>query len=130
MLGEKGLLKRAPQHGAHSHFLMMVCSLVLRSRAFALGLAGLLSSALISLQNPPFLIAWSHHPVLEVRISPGPTESQALLNYGTSWRCSERTMRVDCALFPARKYNSQQVLDIVLILRILRLLRVIVSIQR
>ncbi|KAI4586979.1 hypothetical protein MJG53_004766 [Ovis ammon polii x Ovis aries] len=30
----------------------------------------------------------------------------------------------------ARKYNSQQVLDIVLILRILRLLRVIVSIQR
>ncbi|XP_055257210.1 two pore channel protein 1-like [Moschus berezovskii] len=30
----------------------------------------------------------------------------------------------------ARKYNSQQVLDIVLILRILRLLRVIISIQR
>ncbi|KAB1256904.1 Two pore calcium channel protein 1 [Camelus dromedarius] len=30
----------------------------------------------------------------------------------------------------ARKYNSQQILDIVLILRILRLLRVIVSIQR
>uniref|UniRef100_A0A452F3Q6 Ion transport domain-containing protein n=1 Tax=Capra hircus TaxID=9925 RepID=A0A452F3Q6_CAPHI len=38
--------------------------------------------------------------------------------------------QVDCVLFPARKYNSQQVLDIVLILRILRLLRVIVSIQR
>ncbi|KAJ1078014.1 hypothetical protein K5549_011341 [Capra hircus] len=36
----------------------------------------------------------------------------------------------NCVLFPARKYNSQQVLDIVLILRILRLLRVIVSIQR
>ncbi|XP_036780023.2 two pore calcium channel protein 1-like isoform X2 [Manis pentadactyla] len=31
---------------------------------------------------------------------------------------------------PARKYNSQQILDIVLVLRILRLLRVIVSIQR
>ncbi|XP_021553273.1 two pore calcium channel protein 1-like [Neomonachus schauinslandi] len=30
----------------------------------------------------------------------------------------------------ARKYNSQQILDIVLILRILRLLRIIVSIQR
>ncbi|XP_008590185.1 PREDICTED: two pore calcium channel protein 2-like [Galeopterus variegatus] len=30
----------------------------------------------------------------------------------------------------ARKYNSQQILDIVLILRILRLLRVIISIQR
>ncbi|XP_075419261.1 two pore channel protein 2-like [Tenrec ecaudatus] len=30
----------------------------------------------------------------------------------------------------ARKYNSQQILDIVLVLRILRLLRVIVSIQR
>ncbi|XP_054977630.1 two pore channel protein 2-like [Sorex araneus] len=30
----------------------------------------------------------------------------------------------------ARKYNSQQILDIVLILRVLRLLRVIVSIQR
>uniref|UniRef100_A0A452F315 Ion transport domain-containing protein n=1 Tax=Capra hircus TaxID=9925 RepID=A0A452F315_CAPHI len=42
----------------------------------------------------------------------------------------KQTMRVDCVLFPARKYNSQQVLDIVLILRILRLLRVIVSIQR
>ena len=32
--------------------------------------------------------------------------------------------------FLARKYNSQQILDIVLILRILRLLRIIVSIQR
>jgi hypothetical protein len=39
-------------------------------------------------------------------------------------------MLKDCVPFPARKYNSQQILDIVLILRILRLLRVIVSIQR
>uniref|UniRef100_A0A671G203 Ion transport domain-containing protein n=1 Tax=Rhinolophus ferrumequinum TaxID=59479 RepID=A0A671G203_RHIFE len=44
--------------------------------------------------------------------------------------CSENGMFNDCVLFPARKYNSQQILDIVLILRILRLLRVIVSIQR
>lgn len=36
----------------------------------------------------------------------------------------------DCVIFLARKYNSQQILDIVLVLRILRLLRVIVSIQR
>lgn len=44
---------------------------------------------------------------------------------------SEKGECLTIVLFcPARKYNSQQILDIVLILRILRLLRVIVSIQR
>ncbi|XP_058523601.1 two pore calcium channel protein 1-like [Ochotona princeps] len=36
----------------------------------------------------------------------------------------------NATIHSARKYNSQQILDIVLILRILRLLRVIISIQR
>ncbi|XP_060043257.1 two pore calcium channel protein 1-like isoform X2 [Erinaceus europaeus] len=39
-------------------------------------------------------------------------------------------MVANATIQSARKYNSQQILDIVLILRILRLLRVIVSIQR
>ena len=93
--------------------------------------ADLLGELLIE-GSPHFLVAQSHHPVLEVKCIV-PQDPQSLRPHcikGTSQRLSEIGMLVGCVLFPARKYNSQQILDIVLILRILRLLRVIVSIQR
>lgn len=79
-----------------------------------------------------FLTARSPHRALQVKphCSPEPRPQ-------TSWNRRDRPeaptkqnvtwLRI---FFLASKYNSQQVLDIVLILRILRLLRVIVSIQR
>lgn len=82
--------------------------------------------------SPHFLIAQSRHPVREVKCIV-PQDPQSLRPHcikGTSQRRSETGMLDGCVLFPARKYNSQQILDIVLILRILRLLRIIVSIQR
>uniref|UniRef100_A0A8C0DU09 Ion transport domain-containing protein n=1 Tax=Balaenoptera musculus TaxID=9771 RepID=A0A8C0DU09_BALMU len=69
--------------------------------------------------------------IIEILLKLYTYEPRAYFGRKQFWNwCSETGMLDGCVLFPARKYNSQQILDIVLILRILRLLRVIVSIQR
>uniref|UniRef100_A0A8D2CPS5 Ion transport domain-containing protein n=1 Tax=Sciurus vulgaris TaxID=55149 RepID=A0A8D2CPS5_SCIVU len=65
--------------------------------------------------------------VLEILLKLYTHEPRAYFGRKQFWNCASLK---GCVPFPARKYKSQQILDIVLILRILRLLRVIVSIQR